>query len=281
MCVLSSHHRYNLFVHNSKSQKEMITRSLCLLRTQKNIRPFSKCHNGVLGLNFSSNFHYSAVLSKKNKAKGNKNKGNEQEDEEPRKAGEHKIEIDFQDVTNKYKQVIEKFSKSANEMIMGKSTPAIFDKLKVEKDNTAVPFSAVAHASLKGRNFAITVFDPADVSHVVNAVLGSDLNMNPQVDPQNKQNLKVPMPPPTTETKMAHAKDLKQSFEKFKNGSGKPNSSLALVRSEVRDKFQKHTKKKSLSDEEDRILKEAEKLHKQFTDKLVMSYKAAENAILK
>lgn len=227
------------------------------------------------------NFQFSPILAKKNKAKGgNKNKSEVQEIEEDN-TDNQVPEIDFDDATNKFKGVIERFSKQANEAKLGKTSPNIFDKLIVETANGEVGFTSVAQTTVKGRNFMITVFDPSNVKSIINAVLGSDLNMNPQIDPSNKQTLKVPLPPLTTESKKENAKQLKLVYERFKNGSGRANGSLATIRGDVKNKFQKQHKKKKLSDAEEKVFKDFEKLHKQYTDKLTEVFKSAEQAILK
>lgn len=125
----------------------------------------------------------------------------------------------------------------------------------------------------------ITLFDPANGKHVINAILASDLNMSGQIDPANKFAIKVPLPSLTTETKKESAKALKEVFEKYKHGKGL--DSLASVRTHFRHKFTKHLKKQKLSDSENKLLKELEDLHKKYGDKLADAFKAAETAILK
>lgn len=226
------------------------------------------------------NFQMSPILAKKNKAKGGKNKAEVHEVEQDSTSNDAP-EIDFDDATSKFKGVIERFSKQANEAKMGKTSPNIFDKLIVDTADGELPFTSVAQTTVKGRNFMITVFDPSNVQAIINSVLGSNLNMNPQVDPSNKQTLKVPLPPLTTESKKDNAKQLKVVFERFKNGSGRANGSLATIRTDVKNKFQKQQKKKKLSDAEEKIFKEFEKLHKEYSDKLTEVFKSAEQAILK
>ncbi|ODV79951.1 ribosome recycling factor [Suhomyces tanzawaensis NRRL Y-17324] len=186
--------------------------------------------------------------------------------------------IDFEDATAKFKQVLEKFTKTANESKLGKTNPRIFDKLTVNVNDEEVPFTSVAQTSIKGRNFIVTLFDPASSKHVINTILGSGLNMNAQVDPANKYTLKVPLPPVNTETKKESVKQLKEVFEKMKNGSSK--GSLASIRADVKNKFSKQVKKQK-SDAETKVLNDFEKLHKTYTEKLAEAFKAAETAILK
>lgn len=185
--------------------------------------------------------------------------------------------IDFSRATSKFQGVLDAFTKQANEIKMGKTSPTIFNKLKVTTSDGEQPFTSLAQTSLKGRKLIITVFDPAHTKDLVNAVLDLDLNLNPQVDPHNKQALHVPLPPVTTETKKENAKQLKGVFEKYKSG---PNS-LNSVRTDFRGKAGKVTKKNKLSDAENKVLADFEKLHKTYVDKLTDIYKAAESAITK
>ncbi|CCE81710.1 Piso0_002375 [Millerozyma farinosa CBS 7064] len=253
-----------------------ILRSLTGLRAYRGFIPQPKVHYVR-----SSQFHTAMILSKKAKVKSgatNKAKKGAQVEENTDASSAEASNIDFDDANAKFTSVLEKFKKHANDAKLGKTNPDIFDKLTIATSNGDVPFNQVAQSSIKGRNFVITVFDPSNSQSIVNSVLASDLNMNPQVDPTNKSTLKVPLPPVTTESKKENTKQLKAVFEKFKNGG---KVSLASVRSDFRNKFQKSSKKKRLSDEEEQIWKNFEKLHKEYTDKLSSIYKEAEQKILK
>lgn len=215
-------------------------------------------------------FHQSPIALKKKAKKGAKEPEVEETAAPP--------SIDFDAVTKQFHSVIEKFTKQANEAKLGKTNPQLFDHLTVETAHGSSPYTAVAQTAVKGRNFIITVFDPSNVKHVVNSVLSSDLNMNPIADPSNKQMLKVPLPPVTTESKKEDVKHLKTVYEKFKNGSGGKNASLAAIRADLKNKV---AKKKKLSDEETQVWKKVETIHKQYMDKLSAVLKAAETSIMK
>jgi ribosome recycling factor len=210
-------------------------------------------------------------------AKAKKQKTSKKVEPEPEVEEEGPL-IDFDEATKSFDLVVEKFTKLANEAKLGKTNPKVFDKLMVTINDEETPFTSVAQTSIKGRNFIITLFDPSYSKHVINSILGSTLNMNAQADPANKYTLKAPLPPVTTETKQESAKHLKELFEKFKNGSNR--GSLAAIRSDVKHKFSKHVKKQK-SDTESKALQDFEKLHKQYTEKLALIFKAAETAVLK
>lgn len=191
------------------------------------------------------------------------------------------VEINFDEVAQRFQSVLDKFTKHANESKMGKTNPQIFDNLQVETPDGELPYTAVAVTAVKGRNFIMTVFDPANVKHVVNAVLASNLNMNPVLDPSNKQMLKVPLPPVTTESKKESIRQLKAVFDKFKNGaggSGKNASTLSAIRADIKNKV---STKKKMSDQEQTIWKKVETVHKDYVKKLEDSFKAAETAMMK
>lgn len=217
--------------------------------------------------------HASFVTLKKKGKKGPAKEVEEEVSETPN--------IDMKEVSQRLQTVVEKFTKLANEAKLGKTNPQVFDHLQVATADGEAVFTAVAQTALKGRNFIITVFDPANVKHVINSVLASDLNMNPIADPANKQMLKVPLPPVTTESKKENVKHLKTVYEKFRNGpggSGKHAHTLAAIRADIKNKV---AKKKKMTDEETKVWNEYEKLHKTFTDKLGDVFKAAETAMLK
>lgn len=218
-------------------------------------------------------FHASVVSYKK---KGKKVAGKHIEED-----ASEVPEIDMKEASQRLQSVVEKFTKQANEAKLGKTNPQVFDHLHVATADGEAVFTAVAQTALKGRNFIITVFDPANAKHVINSVLASDLNMNPIADPTNKQMLKVPLPPVTTESKKENVKHLKTVYEKYRNGpggSGKHAHTLAAVRADIKSKI---AKKKKMTDAETKVWNDYEKLHKTFTDKLGDAFKAAETAMLK
>lgn len=218
-------------------------------------------------------FHVTPITFKKRDSKASKSAA--LDDAKP---GDEAPQIDFDEVTAKLQLVVDKFSTVANEVKLGKTNPHIFDHLVVQTPDGDVPFSSVAHTSVKGRNFILTVFDQSHSKHVINAVLGSDLNMNAIQDPTNHQLLKVPLPPVTTESKKENVKQLKAVFEKFKNGPGKHSNTLAAIRSDAKHKI---AKKKKMTPEETALWNQYEALHKKFNDKLAETFKAAEIAIMK
>lgn len=186
--------------------------------------------------------------------------------------------IDFEKVKEKLQDVVDRFAKHANDAKLGKTNPKVFDHLIVKTAHGESPYSSLAQTNVKGRNFIMTVYDPANVQCIINSVLGSDLNLNPVADPNNKLTLRVPLPPITTDLKKESIKDLKATYEKLRNGTSSKLGSLSSIRADTRHKF---SKSKKLSDSEKIMWDKYELVHKEYVNKLAALMKSAEEAIMK
>lgn len=227
-----------------------------------------------------ANFHTTSVqLAKAKKGGGKPNKKSKEVEEDSNDTPNLKEILDLKEIETRFNKIIELFTKTANETKLGKTNPSIFDKLTINTDDGDQPFINLAQTSIKGRKFVITVFDPQYTSSIINSILSSNLNMNPQIDPSNKQTLNIPLPPVTTEMKKENIKVLKNELEKFKTGN--KNSSLNSIRSDIKNKLSKYSKKNNLSDSDNKLVSTFEKLHKTHVDKLNEVFKNAEQAILK
>lgn len=227
----------------------------------------------------SKTFHSTPINLAKKKSK----KNGKQQEEENEDVEEQEVTIDFDHVTKNFEAVLSKFNKAATDIKLGKLNPKIFDNLEVNIGNHGqeelVPFTSVAQTSVKGRNFIINLFDASYGKHIINAIIGSGLNMSGTVDPTNKFQVKVPIPTITSETKQENAKQLKEIYENYKNNH--KTNSLNSVRGEVRNKFQSQLKHNKMSDSQHQLLKKLENLHKTYLDKLNDAFKTAEKSILK
>ncbi|KAI3406002.2 IPI1 [Candida oxycetoniae] len=261
--------------------RELAAPSLrCLGTTRPMVSARSFLPNHLL----CSNIHTSSSLFAKKKSKGKgKHKKSERENELDESDEYEGVTptIDFRDATDRFESYLSKFRKSANEIKLGKLNPKIFDGLMINvgnnKDVQEVPFPSVAQTSVRGRNFIITTFDPSNAQSIINAIIGSGLNMSGTVDPQNKMNIKIPLPPITQETKQNSVKLLKQLFEKTKSNK---TGSLASVRGDIRQNFNRDLKHHKISDYEKEQLNELEKLHKSYLEKLHDAFVEFEKSIL-
>lgn len=187
-------------------------------------------------------------------------KGKKGEDEEVTEVIDVKQYI--QRATEKFNTTLELHKKRLNDFKLGAANASVFDALKVGKDN--VKFTDLATTSLKGRNsLIVTVFDPKDTKLVISSILGAGLNLNPERIANNDQQLKIALPPPTTETRKQTCKQLKEVFESFKNSANK--SSLGHVRGEILKELKNIDKK---NDSVKKITQDLEKLHKDYIGKL-------------
>ncbi|RCK59124.1 Ribosome-recycling factor, mitochondrial [Candida viswanathii] len=238
-------------------------------------------------------FHTSPVSNAKRSSKKGKKRQQDEEEEEEEEgrqnakdasaAQESEPTIDLDHVTKSFETILGKFNKQATDIKLGKMSTKIFDEIDVNVgkrgEDIVVPFTAVGQTNIQGRNYVINLYDEAYGQNVINAIMGSGLNMSGTIDPNNKFQIKVPIPPVTTESKEANAKRLKDVYEMYRNNQ--KTNSLNSVRAEARHKFQKKLKLKKMTDTQHQILKKLEALHKTYADKLADSFKAAEKSILK
>ncbi|KAL6949827.1 hypothetical protein ACO0QE_000489 [Hanseniaspora vineae] len=164
-------------------------------------------------------------------------------------------------------KLLEQQKKALAETAKGRNDVKIFDNLTVGKEK----FTNVASTSQKGKNLLIvTVFDPKNSKNVVSAILGANLNLNPEKIPDNDQQLKVVLPPVTQESRNQTLKVLKKYNDEFKSGAF----------ANVRNKYLKELKPYGFKNEDaKKCSKEIEKVHKDFGDKLLQQYKSVEKLV--
>ncbi|CCD23875.1 Rrf1p NDAI_0C02150 [Naumovozyma dairenensis CBS 421] len=165
-----------------------------------------------------------------------------------------------------FDKTLELHQKKINETRQGKSNSKIFDKLILPNGSK---FIDVATTSSKGsHSLLITVFDPKDTKNVISTILGSGLNLNPERIPNNDQQLKVLLPPMTTETRELIIKEMKKNFEEYKSSSLKV--SLGFIRNNILKKLKAIQKK---NDSDRKLIADIEKLHKEYVVKLQEQFK--------
>lgn len=184
--------------------------------------------------------------------------------------------IILKSLEDKYKESLTQFKAKTAITRQGNSNPKIFDELKVSLNhNEVVDYLSIAQTSLKGRNLIITVFDPMYSKHVISAILNAGLNLNPEQVPNIPQQLKVSLPPITTESRLAILKELKKNFEFFKN-SNSFKYSLSFNRAEALKELKQFKK----NDQVKKVNQDVEKLHKKYTTDLQELLKSVEKQVM-
>lgn len=180
------------------------------------------------------------------------------------------------DLTNSCTKTVSEFEQRLTKLKMGRSNPNIFDKLSVQLDSHDATFPEVAITTVKTPTFlTVTVFDPAHTKRVVSSILGAGLNLNPELDANNAQLLKIKIPNTTKEMKEKTIKEMKQLLDAFKSNASQKDSLITY-----RAKAMKEVK--NLEGAKDVIKKlnnDVDSIYKKFADKLNETFKTAEKQI--
>ncbi|CCH58085.1 hypothetical protein TBLA_0A02860 [Henningerozyma blattae CBS 6284] len=174
---------------------------------------------------------------------------------------------------NQFAETLEACKKALNDAKQGNSNPKIFNKMKLQNGKI---FTDVATISTKGANaLLVTVFDPKDVNVIISSIFSAGLNLNPQKIPNNNQQLKIALPPITTESRQKKCKELKEIFELYKNSSKK--ESLTAIRLNILKEMKNIQPR---TDEVKKALQDVEKIHKEYGTKLQDIYKTIEKNMM-
>lgn len=174
---------------------------------------------------------------------------------------------------NSFENTLELHKKKSNEFRQGVANPRIFDELKLQNGSK---FPEVASTSSKGKNaLLVTVYDPKDTKQVISAIMAAGLNLNPERIPNNDQQLKISLPPMTTEVRTRMCRDLKKIFEEYKNSSCK--DSLGYVRGEILKDLKKLAKQ---NDSVRKAVQDVEKVHKEYVNKMQQQLAQAEKNVM-
>lgn len=209
-----------------------------------------------------------------NKGRKDNNNHNSDDDMPTEKFDSRKL---IKDAESEFRECIDMFGKEVTQVKMGRADPTIFNKLEVRlSNNRRANFCQVAQTVMKGNKYLnVTVFDPNDTKNVVSAILGANLNLNPEVDPKNPQLLKVLLPNTTKELREKKIKELKKLSDSFKSSHTNPHS-LAYLRGE----FMKQAKgAEGSKDIIRRFETDVSKLYKDYAAKLNQEYKNASKSL--
>ncbi|RPA89345.1 ribosome recycling factor [Choiromyces venosus 120613-1] len=102
----------------------------------------------------------------------------------------------------------------------GRNEPGVLEGLQVTLDKSTGATASlrdIAHVLARGRILVVSVYEAANVKHVIAAIQKADLNVQPMPDPKNAQLINVPLPPPTKETRMQVAEMVGKAGDKTMN----------------------------------------------------------------
>lgn len=227
---------------------------------------------------FSSTSVFYAKKSKKESKK--ENKGSKKNDS---KKDDKEVDVVLDpkailtDLKSKYESSLNQFNKKLTELKMGRANPAIFDNLKIKIDNSyTANYPEIAMTAMKGTNFLnITVFDPNHTKRVISAILESNLNLNPEIDPKNNQLLKIKLPNSTKELKEKQIKQMKELLDQYKSNSSFKNSLQA-----IRSNFMKDLKNvEGSKDIVRKLTTDIDSTYKSYAEKLTTSLKNVEKSL--
>ncbi len=117
------------------------------------------------------------------------------------------------DVKNKMKQAIEHLKGEFKNLRTNRVNPQMLDSVKVEVYGSQSPLKSLATVSVQERQLIITPFDPSVAPLIVKGIQLAALNLNAI---QEKNLVRVPVPPLTEELRKDIAKQAKQKGERAK-----------------------------------------------------------------
>lgn len=159
----------------------------------------------------------------------------------------------------------------------GRFNPELLESVRVSlSKETAETFkiSELAQVLPKGgRSLMILVGEHEHVKPIISAIQHSDLNLQPVQDSHNVNQLNVPLPPPTKESRDAAQRQAAEA-------GVKASTAITNVRAQVQKHFRKmEVEKLALPDELKRAHKEMEKIVKEGTNRVKDIVKAAQKAM--
>jgi len=178
-----------------------------------------------------------------------------------------KLEADIAHVGQRLKEDLRKTDQ--------RSDHTRYEALQVVVDkasNTRVPLRDVAHVVPRGRVVGVTVYEAGNVKKVISAIQTADLNVNPVVDAKNPQQVNVPLPPPTKESREAMAKQAGVIGQKAQDA-------LRTARQKAHKKLQ-GAKKQMRADDYKKAEKRMEDIVKKHKTELEKSAEQARKAII-
>ena len=117
-----------------------------------------------------------------------------------------------QDATERMQKSVESLVNNFKKIRTGRAHPSILEGIQVSYYGSDVPLSQVANISVEdGRTLSIVPWEKPMVPVIEKAIMTSDLGLNPATAGEN---IRVPMPPLTEETRKDYIKQARSEAEK-------------------------------------------------------------------
>lgn len=149
---------------------------------------------------------------------------------------------------NKMKNYLIKYKEELSKLRADRADPTIFDNLKIDAYGKSESLNKLAQISLKTpKLMIINVYDESLSEDIVNIILNSNFNLTPQIKNDKKNEIHIPIPKTTKETRDEHIKTAKLSQEKNKQ-------SILGIRKELMNELKKIQNK--ISEDDNKIVKD-------------------------
>jgi ribosome recycling factor len=173
------------------------------------------------------------------------------------------IEDIKQEAEARMEKSLEALATNFNKIRTGRAHPSILDGIIVSYYGADTPLNQVANINIEdARTLAVTPWEKPMVPEIEKAIMKSDLGLNPVTAGEN---IRIPMPMLTEETRKGYIKQAKQEAE-----SGRV--SVRNARRDALSMLKDLLKEKEISEDEDR---KAQDIIQKLTDRFVAEIEKA------
>lgn len=169
----------------------------------------------------------------------------------------------IQDASERMEKSLHSLAVAFNKIRTGRAHPSILDTVMVSYYGSDTPLNQLANITVEeGRLLVISPWERNLIGDVEKAIMRADLGLNPS---NNGENIRVPMPALTEETRREYTKQAKNEAE---------NARVAIrnIRRDANSTLKNLVKDKEISEDEQR---RAEERIQKLTDKFIASADAA------
>jgi len=169
----------------------------------------------------------------------------------------------IQDASDRMEKSLHSLDVAFNKIRTGRAHPSILDSVMVSYYGSDTPLNQLANITVEeGRLLVISPWERNLISEVEKAIMRADLGLNPS---NNGENIRVPMPALTEETRKEYTKQAKNEAE---------NARVAIrnIRRDANSTLKDLLKEKEISEDDQR---RAEDRIQKLTDKFIASADAA------